>query len=65
MIPPKSQRPLVEATPSLWVKLADIHPTNALFEKDKLPDGFTFPPVTLAPVLNMLRPSAKTKNPLQ
>jgi hypothetical protein len=32
---------------------------QVLFVKDKLPDCFMFPPVALAPSLNMSRPSAK------
>jgi hypothetical protein len=63
MIPHKSQRPSAKAIPSLSVQLPDIHPTKILI-KDKLPNRFMFPPVTVAPNLNISRPSAKTTNPL-
>jgi hypothetical protein len=52
MIPPKSQRPKYKAVPSLWVQLADILPSKILFAKDKLPDGFMFPPVAIATSLD-------------
>jgi hypothetical protein len=38
--------------------------TKVIFVREKLPDGFTFPPAAIAPSLNMSRPSAKTRNPL-
>jgi hypothetical protein len=41
--PPKSQRPLAKAIPSLWVQLPDIETAKDLFVKDKLPDGLIFP----------------------
>jgi hypothetical protein len=34
--------------PSLWVQLPDIHPTQVLFIKDKLPDRFIFTPVAVS-----------------
>jgi hypothetical protein len=37
---------------------------NVLSAKDKLPNGIILPPVTIAPSLNMSRPSATTKIPL-
>jgi hypothetical protein len=64
MIPHKSQRPSAKAIPSLSVKLPDIHPTKVLLIKDKFPNRFMFPPVTVAPNLNISKPSAKTTNPL-
>jgi hypothetical protein len=62
--PSKSQRSSSKLIPTLGVQLPDIHPTKVLFVKDKLPDGFMFPPVVTAPSLTMSRPSAKTTNPL-
>jgi hypothetical protein len=44
-----------------WVQLPDIHPTNVLFAKDKLPNGIIILPVAIGPTLNMSRPSAKKK----
>jgi hypothetical protein len=35
---------------SFWVQLPGIHPIQVLFVKDKLPDGFMFPPVKIVPV---------------
>jgi hypothetical protein len=64
-IPSKSQRPSAKVIPSIWVQLPDIHPSNVLFLKDKLTDGLIFLPVTIAPSLNMPRPSAKIRNPLE
>jgi hypothetical protein len=60
----KLQRLSTKAIQSLWVQVPDIHPIKVLSEKDKLPDGFMFPPVTIAPSLNMSRPSVKTTNSL-
>jgi hypothetical protein len=40
-----SQRPSAKAIPSFWVQLSDIHPNKFLSIKEKLPDGFMFPPV--------------------
>jgi hypothetical protein len=45
---PKSQRPSDKAIPSLCFQVLEIHPTKVLFIKDKFPDGFMFPPVTIA-----------------
>jgi hypothetical protein len=50
ILTPKSQRPSAKTIPSLWVQLSDIHPKQVLFLKDKLPDGFIFPPVKIVPV---------------
>jgi hypothetical protein len=62
--PPKSLRPSAKAISSLWVQLPDTHPVKFLLVKKKLPEVFIFPPVAIAPSLNMSRPSGKTSRPL-
>jgi hypothetical protein len=53
-----------QSDPILWVQLPDIHQTKVIFVKDRFPDEFTFPPMAMAPSLNMSVPSASTTNPL-
>jgi hypothetical protein len=61
----KSQWPSAKVIPSL-LGSSPIHPSNqGFFVKGKFPDRFTFLSVTIAPSLNMSRPSAKKTNPLQ
>jgi hypothetical protein len=48
----------------LTVVETDFSQTKILFVKDKLSDGFMFPPVAVVPSLNMSGPSGKTTNPL-
>jgi hypothetical protein len=47
--PPNLQRPSAKAIPSLWVQLPDIHQIEVLSVRDKLPDEFILPPVTIDP----------------
>jgi hypothetical protein len=60
---PTLKRPSAKAIPSLCIQLPDIYSTKVIFVKDEFPD-FIFPPVSIAPSLNLSRPSAKTTNPL-
>jgi hypothetical protein len=45
-------------------QLPDIHPNKLSLVNDELPDRFILPPVSIASIQNVSRPSDKTANPL-